>query len=99
MPFSVAAATYEGNIMMSNVAKRWGNEREGVITIRRYFSEFLGMKKQEVSQKSYQTYQSRLRIFCEWTEHTDVDRIHVGFIQTEHILEFIRASQTGKCWY
>lgn len=95
-PFQSIATTYEDNIIMSNVAKRWGKEREGVVTIRKYLSEFLGLKKLEVSQKSYQTYQSKLRIFCEWAEHNGVDKIHVGFVQTGHILEFIRAIAEEK---
>ena len=95
-PFDAMATTYEDNIMMDSVARRWGNEREGVVTIRKHLSEFLGMKKVEVSPKSYQTYQSKLRIFCEWAEHNGVDKIHVGYITTEHIQDFIRTIAEGK---
>lgn len=95
-PFDAMATTYEDNIMMDSVAKRWGNEREGVVTIRKHLSEFLGMKKAEVSPKSYQTYQSKLRIFCEWAEHNGVDKIHVGYITTEHVQDFIRTIAEGK---
>ena len=50
----------------------------------------------EVSHKSYQTYQSKLRIFCEWAEHSGVDKIHVGYITTAHIQEFMRTIAEGK---
>lgn len=49
---------------MNNVAKRWGNEREGVINIRKHLSDFLELKKASVSKKSFQTYQSKIRIFA-----------------------------------
>lgn len=95
-PFDAMSATYEDNIMMDSVAKRWGSEREGVVNIRKHLSEFLGMKKLEVSRKSYQTYQSKLRIFCEWAEHNGVDKIHVGYITTAHIQDFMRTIAEGK---
>ena len=95
-PFEGMPTTYEDNIVMSHIAKRWGNEREGVVTIRVHLSEFLAMKKIEVTQKSYQTYQSKLRIFCEWAEHSGIDKIHVGFITTEHIQDFLRMIAESK---
>lgn len=95
-PFEGMPTTYEDNIVMSHIAKRWGNEREGVVTIRVHLSEFLAMKKIEVTQKSYQTYQSKLRIFCEWAENSGIDKIHVGFITTEHIQDFLRMIAESK---
>ena len=95
-PFQDMATTYEDNIMMDHVAKRWGNEREGLVTIRKHLSEFLGLKKAEVSKSSYQTYQSKLRIFCEWAEHNGLDKIHVGYITSEHIHDFLRSMAEAK---
>lgn len=95
-PFQAMATTYEDNIMMDHVAKRWGNEREGLVTIRKHLSEFLGLKKAEVSKSSYQTYQSKLRIFCEWAEHNGLDKIHVGYITSEHIHDFLRSMAEAK---
>ena len=95
-PFQDMATTYEDNIMMDHVAKRRGNEREGLVTIRKHLSEFLGLKKAEVSKSSYQTYQSKLRIFCEWAEHNGLDKIHVGYITSEHIHDFLRSMAEAK---
>lgn len=95
-PYTAKATTYEDNIMMSSVASRWGNVREGVVNIRTHLSEFLGMKKAEVSHKSYQTYQSKIRIFCEWAEQNGLDKIHVGHITNEHIQDFMRSIAEGK---
>lgn len=89
-PFERAKTTYEDNIALETINKRWGAMREGVVNIRVYLSEFLGMKKSSVSKRSYQTYQSKLRIFCEWAEHNGLDQIHVGYITQEHIQDFLK---------
>lgn len=96
-PFARQKGTYVDNILMDNVARRWGNEREGVINIRKHLSDFLELKKACVSKKSFQTYQSKMRIFCEWAEHHGVDELHVSRITTGHIQDFLRsiANESG----
>ena len=89
-PFEKPRETYQDNLLFDTVAKRWGTEKEGVVNIRMYLSEFLGVKKGSVSPRSYQTYQSKLRIFCEWAEVRGLQDVHVGFINTEHIREFLQ---------
>lgn len=95
-PLGKQQVTYEDNLLMDAVAKRWGSEREGVVTIRKHLSEFLELKKAGVSKKSYQTYQSKLRIFCEWAEANGVDQLHVSAIKTEHIVEFLSNIAIGN---
>ena len=96
-PFARQKSTYVDNILMDNVARRWGNEREDVINIRKHLSDFLELKKASVSKKSFQTYQSKMRIFCEWAEHHGVDELHVSRITTGHIQDFLRsiANESG----
>lgn len=96
-PFARQKGTYVDNILMDNVARRWGNEREDVINIRKHLSDFLELKKASVSKKSFQTYQSKMRIFCEWAEHHGVDELHVSRITTGHIQDFLRsiANESG----
>ena len=95
-PFGDKQVSYEDNIMMDNVASRWGRERAGIITIRKHLSEFLEVKKASVTGKSYQTYRSKLRIFCEWSEHTGLDKLHVSHIRTSHIHDFLREIAVAK---
>lgn len=96
-PFAEKKSTYADNILMNNVAQRWGNEREGLVNIRKHLSDFLELKKASVSKKSFQTYQSKMRIFCEWAEHNGVDQLHVSRITTGHMQDFLRtiASANG----
>ena len=95
-PFEKPKETYQDNLLLDNIAKRWGSEKTGVVNIRVHLSEFLGMKKGSVSPRSYQTYQSKLRIFCEWAEHNGLMEIHVGFITNEHIREFLQDIAVSK---
>ena len=95
-PFDQQKSTYVDNILMNNVAQRWGNERDGVVNIRKHLSDFLELKKVSVSKKSFQTYQSKMRIFCEWSEHNKVDQLHVSRVTTGHIQDFLRDIATAN---
>lgn len=89
-PFGREKVTYEDALLVQKYAERWGREKESVVTIRTHLSEFLLRKKNSVTEKSYQTYRSKLRIFCEWTEQCRLDAVHVGVISEEHVCEFLR---------
>lgn len=95
-PFRETKTTYEDLLLMNSVAKRWGAEREGIVTIRVHLSEFLELKRACVSAKSLQTYVSKLRIFCEWAEHREIDRLHVSCFTPTHITDFLLEIATGK---
>lgn len=89
-PFERERVTYEDALLLQKYAERWGREKESIVTIRTHLSEFLLQKKASVTEKSYQTYRSKLRIFCEWAELCKLDAIHVSAINEEHICDFLR---------
>lgn len=89
MPFDKKEITYQDEIIYYNAARRWGNEHKGIITIRTYLSEFLLEKKASVTKKSYLTYQSKCRIFCEWAEQKGIADKHVSNITQETICEYL----------
>ena len=55
-PFEKPKETYQDNLLLDSVAKRWGTEKEGVVNIRMYLSEFhyrrdfLGQRKSYVDK-------------------------------------------------
>ena len=87
-PFSERKVTYQDELIYQAAAARWGNQREGIINIRTYLSDFLLMKKAEVSHSTYQTYCSKLRIFCEWMELQGYAVKHVRCICQDQIHKF-----------
>ncbi|MBS6692714.1 MAG: site-specific integrase [Bacteroides eggerthii] len=87
-PFSDKTITYQDELIYQTTASRWGKEREAVICARTYLSEFLVMKETELAHSSYQTYKSKLRIFCEWLENNRLGEKNVRCITEEHIHMF-----------
>jgi len=65
---------YQDEIEYRNITTGFGNTRNDKNHLRRYLSEFLTFKKNDVSDKTYESYQSKTRLFCVWLEkngHTD----------------------------
>lgn len=87
-PFSEKIVTYQDELIYQTTAARWGNERESIINIRMYLSDFLIMKKNEVTPSTYQTYRSKLRIFCEWMDANGLGDKNVRCIFQDHIHRF-----------
>ena len=77
-PFGSKIITYQDELIYQTTASRWGKEREAIICVRTYLSEFLEMKEAELAHSSYQTYKSKLRIFCEWLENNKLDEKNLG---------------------
>lgn len=74
-PFEKEKVTYKDELIYAQAAARYGIERKGTVSVRTYLSEFLRQKKASVNEKSYQTYRSKCRIFCEWLEaHGYIDK-------------------------
>ena len=87
-PFSSKIITYQDELIYQTTASRWGKEREAIVCVRTYLSEFLEMKEAELAHSSYQTYNSNLRIFCEWLEKNKLGEKNVRCITEEHIHSF-----------
>lgn len=62
-PFAGAKVIYEDEIMYQNAARIYSRLKNEVVTINTYLSEFITEKKSEVSEKTYETYISKLRLF------------------------------------
>lgn len=69
LPFEKEKITYQDELIYAQAAARYGIERKGTVSVRTYLSEFLSLKKASVNEKTYQTYRSKCRIFCEWLEN------------------------------
>lgn len=81
---------YEDELMYHSMARVYGKKKSSVVTIRTYLSEFLKLKEVEVIHRTYQTYCSKLRMFCMYLEKNNLDRLHVSAITQEHICDFMR---------
>lgn len=68
LPYKEEQITFQDELVYAQVAARYGTESKGTANVRSYLSEFLSFKKATINDKSYQTYRSKCRIFCEWLE-------------------------------
>ena len=79
---------YADELLYRNEAKKYGEAHEQVVTTRTNLSEFLKMMKQKVNHKSYENYQSKLRIFNSWLEDNKLNELHIKNITRQHIIAF-----------
>jgi len=81
---------YEDELMYHNAVRLYGKKKSSVITVRTYLSEFLQLKEPEVIHHTFQTYTSKLRVFCMYLERNKLDQLHVSAITQDQICDFIR---------
>lgn len=79
---------YRDEILYANTAKIFGNEKKTNDPIRMHLSKFLELEKIRVAPKTYESYQSKTRLFCEWLEHEGYGKAGISDINTEIIQDF-----------
>lgn len=62
--------TYEDLCDYSVINNRIGKLRQDSRQIRKFVSDFIRIKRLEISKKSLESYVSKLRLFCIWIEHS-----------------------------
>jgi len=86
--FDTNSAIYTDQVQYQQFSDRFNKLRHGVKNIRYYISEFLTNKKISVKPKTFQSYRSKLRIFCEWIEQNKYADYDVTQIDNKIIKEF-----------
>jgi Site-specific recombinase XerD len=80
---------YEDELVYSAVAANYGRLRKSNNTINSYLSDFLLLKKGVVNDKSYQTYQSKMRSFCAFLEKQNINQHDLSTITNDVIIKFL----------
>ena len=80
---------YSDEIQYRNEARLYGEKKDSTITVRTHLSDFLMRVKVQVNAKSYQSYQSKMRVFCSWMEKNNLSGLKVHFITRDHLLSFL----------
>ena len=88
-PFDAPSATYRDELIMQQVARRWGAEKTEQVSLRVYLSAFLELKQASVSAKTMENYRSKLRIFGEWCERNGVNTLLPASIRQPDIQRFL----------
>lgn len=87
-PFETDYAIYDDLIQYANVADIYGQKRQSNLTINIYLNEFLKRQKVRVSDKTFESYQSKTRLFAQWLDREGIGQNDISAITTEIIDKF-----------
>ncbi len=83
------------DLLLFDSQQRYNNKRRGRLnSVRVLASEFIADKTYEVSQKSLQTYVSKLRLFCDYLRTVSLDDKNITLIGNDQIVSFLKDAVT-----
>ncbi len=87
-PFDEDQVIYDDLTQYANVARVYGQKRKSNLTLNVYLSDFLKETKARVAPKTFESYQSKTRLFAQWLEREKLSENDISAITTEVILNF-----------
>ena len=88
VPWHDPESIYEDEINYQFENQKYSSKRKSRNTIRRLLSNFLTERKLSLKKKSYQTYQSKFRIFNQFLERKQYIDFDISAINNKIIIEF-----------
>lgn len=79
---------YEDQVTYEQIAKNFGRKQKSVQNVRVLVSQFLSRHKSNWAIKSYQTYQSKLRTYANWTENNQLSKRDIALMTKPVLIEF-----------
>ncbi len=79
---------YEDQIRSRSLESVAGKIAKSQKTVRYYLSTFLSSIQSSLREKSYESYQSKMRIFCSWLETHKYNNYDVSAINNKIVLQF-----------
>ncbi len=87
-PWDETIFTYSDEIEYSNIIQLYGKSKTDSNHLRKHLSNFLAFKKNDISKKSFQSYQSKTRLFCMWLEKNGHQDKVISEISNEIVVSF-----------
>jgi len=87
-PYNDSSVIYEDELMYHNAALVYGKRKKSNINIRVYSSAFLSEIKRSLKPKTYESYQSKIRIFTMWLESEGLGDVDASAITPDIIQRF-----------
>jgi len=79
---------YTDSLEYSEIARRFETQRKTVRNCRYYMSLFLAARENELRLKTFQTYQSKLRIFANWLDNKGYGNYDVSALDEKIVRQF-----------
>lgn len=89
-PWDGSVYLYRDELEYHQISALRGSDRKDSSHLRKYLSEFLEIKKLGVAKKSFQSYLSKTRLFCNWLEENDHGHKLIGEITNDIVVDFFR---------
>jgi len=87
-PWHEVKYLYKDEIQYQSITDHFGNGRNDSSHLRRHLSEFLVERKKTLSPKSYESYLSKTRLFCQWLEKNGYPDMLIFEINNEIVIRF-----------
>lgn len=79
---------YDDMIDYDNIARAFGRRKKNNKALRKYLSGFLTETKQRVKAKTFESYQSKTRLFCQYLEYNGYDDHDISEINNDVVVGF-----------
>jgi integrase len=79
---------YSDALEYANLVNKFKRKRSSVKNIRYYLSEYLAGRQTELKEKTYATYRSKLRIFCEWLDDGGYSDYDISELSQKIVCDF-----------
>jgi len=81
---------YSDQLQYHNYIERFNTQRKASKNTRFFLNQYLDIRKPGLKQKTYSTYVSKLRIFCDWLDFKLLGEFDITEIKNRHILDFFK---------
>lgn len=86
---------YEDQVMYANIAKNFGRRHKDIRNVRVLASRFLTKHRSQWADKSFGTYQSKLRIFTQWCEQQELIKRDITVMTHGVLVDFFNFLVAG----
>ena len=87
-PWDQTVYLYHDETQYANLTSSFGNKKHNNSHIHKYLSMFLVETKRRVSVKTYESYQSKTRLFCQWLDENGYKSVRIFEITNDVVKQF-----------
>lgn len=87
-PFEASEVIYTDHLEYKTASEFYREKRAGNNTLKPWVSKYLGTVESQLAHKTYQTYQSKFRIFHLWLQSKKIELNDISTIGNKELIEF-----------
>jgi integrase len=87
-PWDTERYIYQDAIQYQSITEHFGNLKKDNSHLRKYLSDFLVERKKILAPKSYESYLSKTRLFCQWLEQNGYADLRIMGISNTIVKQF-----------